>query len=586
MTDLDFVVSPVQTKVEINDQNNEDFIPGTLNIYSLEVDSEDENVSHYDAASRPKVKTKGNIILFPQPSNSCNDPLNWSKWRKLSNFFIVIFITAFTAATSNDAGSIQDSLNEKYGISYDAMNTGAGVLFLGIGWGTFFLTPASSLYGRKITYFICIFLGLLGPVWFALVKSTSDSIWSQLFVGISESCAEAQVQLSLSELYFAHNLGSVLTSYIVATSVGTYLGPLIAAFIVQNIGFRWVGWIAAIISGALLFVIVFCLDETYFDRAKFTKPFITGIAPFDSSYSNGKLDSKNSIPEKQNSINIELNVESKEVEQSDDDIANEGENDPPISYWKRTAMITPATNLKGTGFKQYINQLKLLLKVFLYPPVIYSGFCWGIQNALLTFYLTVEDDQYYDPPYSYGNIAVGLMNIPCLIGAIIGCFFAGTLSDYFTIYLAKRNKGIQEAEYRLWFLLPPAIIAPVGLILFAVGTDQVWSWVPTYIGLGFIGFGYGCAGDVSMSYLMDSYPNAVIETMTVVAVINNCIGCVFTFACSPFINALGNTKTFIILAVIEFVIMASACFFIYYGKRIRIWTKDWYLEFCEARDGL
>ena len=137
------------------------------------------------------------------------------------------------------------------------MNTGAGVLFLGIGWGTFFLTPASSLYGRKITYFICIFLGLLGAVWFALVKSTSDSIWSQLFVGISESCAEAQVQLSLSELYFAHNLGSVLTSYIVATSVGTYLGPLIAAFIVQNIGFRWVGWIAAIISGALLFVIVF-----------------------------------------------------------------------------------------------------------------------------------------------------------------------------------------------------------------------------------------------------------------------------------------------------------------------------------------
>ena len=88
MTDLDFVVSPVQTKVEINDQNNEDFIPGTLNIYSLEVDSEDENVSHYDAASRPKVKTKGNIILFPQPSNSCNDPLNWSKWRKLSNFLL------------------------------------------------------------------------------------------------------------------------------------------------------------------------------------------------------------------------------------------------------------------------------------------------------------------------------------------------------------------------------------------------------------------------------------------------------------------------------------------------------------------
>ena len=248
-------------------------------------------------------------------------------------------------------------------------------------------------------------------------------------------------------------------------------------------------------------------------------------------------------------------------------------------------MITPTTNLKGTGFKQYINQLKLLLKVFLYPPVIYSGFCWGIQNALLTFYLTVEDDQYYDPPYSYGNIAVGLMNIPCLIGAIIGCFLQVLFQIISRYIWLKGIKEFRKLNIDYGFIAT-GYYRPVGSHIVAVGTDQVWSWVPTYIGLGFIGFGYGCAGDVSMSYLMDSYPNAVIETMTVVAVINNCIGCVFTFACSPFINALGNTKTFIILAVIEFVIMASACFFIYYGKRIRIWTKDWYLEFCEARDGL
>ena len=65
MTDLDFVVSPVQTKVEINDQNNEDFIPGTLNIYSLEVDSEDENVSHYDASSRPKSENKRQYNPLP-----------------------------------------------------------------------------------------------------------------------------------------------------------------------------------------------------------------------------------------------------------------------------------------------------------------------------------------------------------------------------------------------------------------------------------------------------------------------------------------------------------------------------------------
>ena len=145
-------------------------------------------------------------------------------------------------------------------------------------------------------------------------------------------------------------------------------------------------------------------------------------------------------------------------------------------------MITPATNLKGTGFKQYINQLKLLLKVFLYPPVIYSGFCWGIQNALLTFYLTVEDDQYYDPPYSYGNIAVGLMNIPCLIGAIIGCF-AGTLSDYFTIYLAKGIKEFRKQNIDYGFIAT-GYYRPVGSYCCSwyrssveLGSYLYWAWV-------------------------------------------------------------------------------------------------------------
>lgn len=566
--------APILSNVQINDKANDDFIPGTKNIYTDAIGPEDE-------VTKKKVKTQGNIILIPQPCNSPNDPLNWSKYRKFVNFAILAVITGFTAATSNDAGAIQDSLNELYDISYDKMNIGAGVLFLGIGWGTFFITPLASLYGRKLSYFICIFLGLLGAVWFALSRRTADAIWSQLFVGISESCAEALVQLSLSELYFQHQLGSVLTVYILATSVGTFLGPLIAGFIVQYVGFRWVGWIAVFISIGLLFIIFFVLEETMFDRKIFSRGVINGVSP----------SSDKQVPEfddikKEHSKEFTTVDESNSSEDEDTDLINMGENDPPKSYWKNVQLITLAPNLQGTGFLQYLTQLRMLLKVFLYPPVIFSGLVWGMQDALLTFYLTVEDDEYYDPPYSYGNTGVALMNVPTLIGAIIGCFFAGPLSDKFSIWMAKRNNGIQEAEYRLWFLFAPAVIAPVGLILFAVGTDQVWDWPPTYVGLGFIGFGFGCSGDVSMSYLMDAYPDMVIEMMCGVSVINNMIGCIFTFACSPWLDAMGNTHTFIILAVIEAVIMFSAAPMIWYGKRIRNWTKDWYIEFCQLRDGM
>lgn len=563
----------------INSRTNQDFIPGTINIYSFHAEHD---------ATKLKL-TKDNVILQPQPTDSVNDPLNWTRSKKLWNFALLAFITGFTAATSNDAGLTQDSLNEIYGISYDAMNTGAGVLFAAIGWTTFLFTPMANLYGRKITYFVCIFVGLVGAVWFSQSRRTSDTIWSQMFVGASEACAEAHVQQSLTDMYFLHQIGSVLTVYMLATSVGTYLGPLIGGFIDQYCGFRWVGWIAVFISAGLLIVIFFGMHETYFDRLVYQKTEQDAL--IDDSYYQQKQFDEKLLLEKQSHSRVNNSSVSSEMSQHDDaklELAkteNNGANETKKGYWKSIALITPAVNIVGTGFKQYVKRLLMLFRVFMFPPTLYSGLIWGIQDALLTFYLTVEDDQYYDPPWSYSDTGVALMNVPCLIGSVIGCIYAGIFSDWFTIWMAKRNNGIQEAEFRLYFLALPAILCPIGLMLFAVGTDHQWPWFPTYFGLALIGFGFGSSGDVSMSYLMDAYPDMVIEMMAGVAVINNMIGCIFTFACSPWLDAMGNTKTFIILSVITFVAMLGGIPFIYYGKRIRNWTKPWYLDYCEMRDG-
>ncbi|OWB59612.1 hypothetical protein B5S29_g472 [[Candida] boidinii] len=590
---------------------DEAYIPGTIdNIFADRIDEEhSEGKSH--------LKTKNGIILFPQPSDSPNDPLNWSPLTKYWQLAVLAFITGFTAATSNDAGAAQDSLNEIYGITYDAMNTGAGVLFIGIGYSCLVLAPSSFLYGRKINYMICILLGLIGAAWFGAAKRTSDTIWSQLFVGISESCAEAQVQLSLSDLFYSYQLGHVLTVYILATSVGTYLGPLIAGFIVDRTTFRWVGWCAVIISGGLLIVMLFTLYETSFDREKYIgKIDAINVYSNDSTNSSNHEDSKlkddkERTNNKENDAVISTNEFSGENEvhhrngftrDSDDELAaaptgvsahpifspqmveGTGADEEEKSYWKKIQLITLADNIKGTGFKQYIKRLFGMLRVFWFPPVILSGLVWGAQDAFLTFYLTTEDDDYYDPPWNYSDIGVSLMNVPCVIGAVIGCLYAGIFSDYFVLWMAKRNGGKQEAEYRLWFLFAAAIFSPAGMLMFGIGTDKEAPWQLMYVGLGFIGFGWGCSGDIAMSYLMDAYPDMVLEGMVGVAVINNTIGCAFTFGCSPWLDAMGNQNTYIILAVIDFVVCMGALPMIIWGKRCRIWTKQSYIKFLELRD--
>lgn len=89
-----------------------------------------------------------------------------------------------------------------------------------------------------------------------------------------------------------------------------------------------------------------------------------------------------------------------------------------------------------------------------------------------------------------------------------------------------------------------------------------------------------------MAYLMDCYPDMVLEGMVCTAIINNTISCIFTFTCSDWLAASGTENTYIALAVINFGITAFALPMYYYGKRIRLWTKRWYLQSVNLRDGV
>lgn len=454
-------------------------LPGTVQLYDL---NEDGTLAQTE------------VNLIPQPTNSPDDPLRWSTARRYWHAVLVCFIAALTAATSNDAGSAADSQNEDLGITYDQINNAAGVLFIAIGYMTLLLAPTVTLYGRRINYLISIAMGLGGAIWFARIQTSGDSIGSQFFVGASESCAEAAVQVSLSDVFFQHQRGTVLGFYVLATNVGTYMGPLIGGYIADSsLGWRWIGWFAVIISGATLVVIFFGLEETTFDR----RSFVEGEAVHSSALAPIKS------AEKQDPV----------VDDRRPSVIHAGELESIASgksYFKRIALITPAPNLIGFGFKQYGSRLWHLLRVFTFPAVLFAGLQWGAQDAWLTFYLTLEEDNWYGAPWNYTDAQDAVMNVPCIIGSLIGCMYGGYGSDWFVRWMAKRKGGVSEAEDRLWLMFPAAIISPAGLILFGIGTNNGWSWPAPYVGLGFIGFGWGCAGDISMAYLMDCYPDMML----------------------------------------------------------------------------
>lgn len=513
----------------------------------------------------------GEITLIPSPTDSPDDPLNWPTWRRYWHAFLVLFIVALTAATSNDAGTAGNGMNAQLGISWNDINIAAGVLFVGIGYCSLLLSPAPFLYGRRISYLLCLLFSIIGSIWFARVWTVQDNIWNQLFVGASESCAEALAQLSLSDLFFQHHRGLVLGFYILATSIGTFMGPLIAGFITDSeaLGWRWVGWLAVIISGATLVVFYFGLEETFFDR----KSVLQGQdmhKQTNQGLADRPLEEKDQRPQ---------------VATVPAPVDEESGRPKGKTYWQRIALITPSPTLIGTGFEQYFRRMWHTLRIFSFPAVLYSGLQWGAQDAWLTFYLTVEEDNWYEAPWNYTDAAVGIMNVPTLIGACLGCIYGGWFSDFFVMWMARRNNGIFEAEHRLWLLIPVAIVGPAGLMLFGIGSDKGWNWPWPYVGLGFIGFGWGCAGDLSMAYLQDAYPDMVLEGMVGVSVINNSIACIFTFTAQLWLDAESLAKTFIGIGVLSCVFLLTTVPMIYWGKTCRRMTRKRYENFLRIRDG-
>lgn len=63
-----------------------------------------------------------------------------------------------------------------------------------------------------------------------------------------------------------------------------------------------------------------------------------------------------------------------------------------------------------------------------------------------------------------------------LIGAIIGLFTAGPLSDWASMKLTIRNRGIREPEMRLVAMIPYVIVMIIGNVITAVGYQKSWSW--------------------------------------------------------------------------------------------------------------
>lgn len=126
--------------------------------------------------------------------------------------------------------------------------------------------PLAVKFGRRPVYLASNLLMGLACVWLAVASETTYTslITARAFLGLWEAPIEAIVPSTITDLFYLHERGEKVSYYGLTVLVGNEIGPLISAFIIQNLDMRWAFFIVAMSIGVNMITMSVSMPETMY----------------------------------------------------------------------------------------------------------------------------------------------------------------------------------------------------------------------------------------------------------------------------------------------------------------------------------
>ncbi|EGV60038.1 putative ion transporter [Yamadazyma tenuis ATCC 10573] len=535
-----------------------DIVPGTVHLVDIE------------GTLHVKKDEHGNdkVILRPPPSKNINDPLRWSRMKKFKQFFMLFWLAVFLALAVAWSSPIWLIWTVDLNCTIQDLNNAMALTFLFLGLGCLFLQPTAMKLGRRFVYLMCCVLMMIAQIIGSQATSVHQIYGVFIITGFAAAPCDSLVEISTTDVFFQHERASFLALFILALYFGNYLGPAISGYIVDRLSWKWSYYLQLIMFGGTFIVLLFFMEDTTFRRREGDEEFEEEIL--------GQIKSRETIgveEEKDKTIH-QVNEAASSSDSPDDDFSID-HSIPERGYWQKMKIIQTEYNDKRSWFKIWARPFLMLS----FPAILWGGLIYGAQMMWLSLISTSQASLYGAPPYSFSSGTIGLFNFSPLVGNFIGMLYGGKFVDWLTIKLAERNKGIMEPEFRLYAMIVPTILNACGLLTYGLANANGDPWpVSVIIGIGFLGFSMSSTGAICLTYAIDSYHEMASEGMVMMLFIRNMIGMTFTFVFQYWLDRCGLVLLTWLLFMMALVINGSFVLLIIYGKRIRMYTKDRYLN--------
>ena len=448
----------------------------------------------------------------------------------------IMVILAFSSGVTTALGPMVTPgiplIAKKYNVSLDMVaSLIIGFLAFWIGFTTFFTAAGANIWGKRPFFVISTVVLLATNVWGYFTTSFTSLAVMRVVQGMASAPLETLVTSTVSDMYFVHQRGTRISVWGCMLASGVLLGQTIAGAIIENVSFEATFGISALIFIPMLFGIYFFVVETTYNGAR---PSSIAAKKVPGEKDMSFLD----IDEPKETYRQQLRLFRGRLNQE--------------SFWKNAWKPVP---------------------LIAYPAVLFSTVVYGSYFTWLLTISVLSVSVFSAPPYALGPAQIGLTNLPLLVVALIGSPLSGWSADAIAKFMARRNGGMFEPEFRLVLMIPATLFATIGFLGFGMSAQQGLPIVWPIVFMSIHSLSVPFASTASLTYVIDCHPRDANQAFVTI----NFTKAVFTFAATTYANgwmaSVGPRGVFDVITLINLGICLLTIPAYVFGKRFRSYVS-------------
>lgn len=480
-------------------ESSQRVVPGTIQLYDNDISNEDQ--------SHLKHTPDGKTILAPQPSDSPNDPLNWSLLQKDASYIILLTDCVLSGTHAAILSPVTVELATEFNVTITAIAQLTSYMLLMIACFSYLNAPFANIFGKRPVFLVGLILMMCSDIWACRAQSYNSLLGARILAGAGESSFSTLAIAVVADIYFVHQRSRRILLFVLCSTSGAYLGTVIGNQIIYISSWRSAFMGLAIAEGIMLVVTFLFFHETQYNRIH--------VDPLAHMAEDAILEKINDP-----ALHVEKTANQTDIEQHQSagslEHVNTAASEPKNSFVKNLRFYN--------GRLSHNNFFVLFYRVLVlnFHPTIFYAACYtilyswdvGVSFTIAAF-MTL-------PPYNFSTAAVGNMFIAPWLGVLLAVLIGEPVLNYGLKWLTRLNGNVYEPEFRLWGTIPGVILGIIGCVGWGWGEQDLISWVGLEFFNGIMAAGATLMNATGAGYIIDAHREYANESQVILFSLRVC----------------------------------------------------------------